>query len=389
MKITDLINFSRFEYNWERIEAIPEFKKLKSCEQNPKWHGEGNAWEHTKIVCEEAVKMCKQNHWENEEGYASLLLTSALFHDIGKCKTTHQGKDGRWHAYGHEFESEKITRRLLWDGDVRFDFIFREKICALVKYHMMPLMIFESKTILEKIVEISREVPCWKILIMLKKCDVLGSYQEDEVSKHADLVKLDSLEKITSRMDCLYKPFGKYLDEYKHFVSYQTKKHINVAVLIGISGAGKSTISDMLVNYAIEFKNGVVVSRDDLRVKLGFCKEGEKAVLSKHNEQIVTDEFNEIVLKAAKEGKPIVLDNLNTKRKYRDSYKSLLSNYDVSWTYYYVEAPTLGDNIERRRGQVEKETLFQMINDIEMPTADEYDSIFYMKTHPGCTIQGE
>ena len=73
---------------------------------------------------------------------------------------------------------------------------------------------------------------------------------------------------------------------------------------------------------------------------------------------------------------------MNTKRKYRDGYKSLLSNYDVSWTYYYVEAPTFGDNLERRRGQIEKSVFYQMINDMEMPNSDEYDMIFHVKTYP-------
>lgn len=383
MRVTELINFKTLEYNWEKIEAIPEFKKLKSCEQSTKWHGEGNAWVHTRLVCDAAIKECRLRHWDNEEGYVSLLLTSALFHDIGKCVTTHQGKDGRWHAYGHEVESEKITRRLLWDCEGKFDFMFREDVCALVKYHMMPLQIFESKTMLEKIVEISRNVKYWNILILLKKCDVIGSIQEDEVSKQADFVKLDSLEKIVNRMGCLYSPWEKYEEEYKKFIDSKTKKHIDVAVMIGLPGSGKSTFAELLSKNDLYFTNGVIVSRDALRSELGFCKEGEKTVLSKHNENVVTDEFNERVLKAAKEGKPIILDNLNIKRKYRDGYKSLLSNYDVTWTYYYIEAPTLEENIERRSGQVDKSVFKQMINDMEMPTADEYDKFYSFKTYPG------
>ena len=381
MNIKELINFKTFEYNWERIETIPEFKKLKSCEQNPKWHGEGNAFNHTQLVCEIASKICREKHWENEEGYVSLLLTSALFHDIGKCVTTHQGKDGRWHAYGHEFESEKITRRLLWDCDYDTGFMFREKICSLVKYHMMPLQIFESKTILEKVVEISQEVPSWYILLLLKKCDVLGSLQEDEVSKQSDLVKLDSLEKVTYEMGCLYKPFNNYLNEYKEFLNSKQKPIADVAVMIGIPGSGKSTFADNLIKNDAIFKGGVIISRDEIRHELGYCEEGEKVVLNKHKENEVTEEFERRVLKAAKEGKPIILDNMNTKRKYRDGYKSLLSNYDVMWIYYYVEAPTLGDNLERRRGQVEKATFMQMINDIEMPVREEYDEIRYIKTY--------
>jgi putative nucleotidyltransferase with HDIG domain len=377
MKIKELINFKTFSYNWERIESIPEFKKLKNCEQNPKWHSEGNAWNHTKLVCEAAANICRERHWENEEGYSSLLLTSALFHDIGKIVTTHKGKDGNWHAYGHESEGEKITRRILWDCEEFGGYVFREKICSLVKYHMMPLQIFESKTIFEKIVEISREVPSWYILIQLKKCDVIGSLQEDTVSKNSDFIKLETLEHITERMGCNYYPFPHDINEYKKYIDEVKKPSAKVFVMIGLPGSGKSTIAEKTK----PINGGVIVSRDEIRYELGYCEKGEKVVLNKHKENEVTEEFEKRVLNAAKKGVPIILDNMNTKRKYRDSYKSLLSNYNVDWNYIYVEAPTLGDNLERRMGQIEKGTFIQMINDIEMPTHDEYDNISYIKTY--------
>ena len=377
MKIKELINFKTFSYNWERIESIPEFKKLKNCEQNPKWHSEGNAWNHTKLVCEAAANICRERHWENEEGYSSLLLTSALFHDIGKIVTTHKGKDGNWHAYGHESEGEKITRRILWDCEEFGGYVFREKICSLVKYHMMPLLIFDSKTIFEKIVELSKEVPSWYILIQLKKCDVIGSLQEDTVSKNSDFIKLETLEHITERMGCNYYPFPYDINEYKKYVNEVKKPSAKVFVMIGLPGSGKSTIAEKTKSI----NGGVIVSRDEIRYELGYCEKGEKVVLNKHKENEVTEEFEKRVLNAAKKGVPIILDNMNTKRKYRDSYKSLLSNYNVDWNYIYVEAPTLGDNLERRMGQIEKGTFIQMINDIEMPTHDEYDNISYIKTY--------
>ena len=119
-----------------------------------------------------------------------MLVLAALFHDIGKGVTTFE-KDGKWHAYGHEIEGEKITRKLLWDEG----WAFRESVCALVRLHMEPLNWFNMKSgILEKLAETQEMIS--KVayvdgiahmyitdLIRLKTWDIKGSKQEDEKSK--------------------------------------------------------------------------------------------------------------------------------------------------------------------------------------------------------------
>lgn len=363
MKIDRLIDFDNFEYKWDEIEKISEFKKLKHCEQNPKWHSEGNAWEHTKLVCKHAVEQCKLQVWD--EYWSKVFLTSALFHDIGKATTTHQGKDGRWHAYGHEIESERMTRRILWDEDCEF----REGVCAIVKYHMLALQLFDSKDPLGKIAEISREVPSMHVLMLLKKCDILGSIQEDEVGKGSDLAKMESLRKIIDHMSCRYIQFPDYVHEYKNYIDMKNKKHITVYVMIGLPGSGKTTFANEIVRSG---KADVIISRDSIREELGYCDKDEKAVLSKGKENEVTNVFNEKVLKAAKEGKRIVIDNLNLKKEYRIGYKNLLSNYDVEWIYYYVEADNISTNMARRKSQISENVFNEMIGKLEWPTIDEY-----------------
>ena len=199
MRIKDLVDVKNFKYNWEYIETIPEFAKLKECEQSTKWHGEGNVWIHTQRVCEEAANLCHKLAWYHETTWATQLLVSALFHDIGKSVTTIFKKED-WHAYGHEIESEKITRRLLWDEG----FEVREPICALVRWHMEPLKVFESKHYVEKILEISKVVPSWHILLYLKECDVRGSQPSNETATKIDLLKLGDLNRLTSRLNCFY-----------------------------------------------------------------------------------------------------------------------------------------------------------------------------------------
>ena len=210
-------SYRNLEFRWDNIEKIPEFAKLKECEQNPKWHSEGNVFLHTKLVCENAVKKINEYAMIHDNNYgtyniarnfdkfetcylepelynfALTLLTAALFHDIGKGVTTAKGKDGNWHSYNHEFEGEKVTRQLLWDERVNF----REDVCSLVKHHMLPLNLFERKNYMEEMVKIAHNVPSFELLIMLKECDLEGSIQKDNVLKEKDRIALEELKQIS------------------------------------------------------------------------------------------------------------------------------------------------------------------------------------------------
>ena len=366
MRIKDLVDVKNFKYNWEYIETIPEFAKLKECEQSKKWHGEGNVWIHTQRVCEEAINLCHKLAWRNETTWATQLLVSALFHDIGKGVTTIFKKED-WHAYGHEIESEKITRRLLWDEG----FEVREPICALVRWHMEPLKVFESKHYVEKILEISKVVPSWHILLYLKECDVRGSQPSNETTTKIDLLKLGDLNRLTSRLNCFY---GETNVPQLERLSHKTfgKKMITVYMLFGLPGAGKSTAINEITK-TLTNRPYTVVSRDIARYELGFCKEGEKMVGTTEQEKAVSEKCDEMILTAASFGDDIIIDNTNLKKAYRDNYHTLLQDYDVLWVYVYVEASKLEKNLSRREGMINASVFDNMIRGFEWPSTNEYD----------------
>lgn len=411
-KVREPIEGSRFHsvkeylrYNWEEIEKIPEFAKLKEAQQSPRWHGEGNAWEHTKLVCAAAERKCHEFGWryDNEPSLCITLMTAALFHDIGKGVSSFQGKDGRWHSYGHEETGEKITRRLLWDTG----YAFREAICVLVRWHMFPLMVFEKKKngFVDDIIKVAAKLnevhslsggfpATYDILIMLKECDLEGSIQEDTNSKHGDFIKLEELTSIVSGMGVRNKFNNWWLSfavgKHDYPLATDYRKPLNVYMMIGLPGAGKDTFikkmfepepefleedGDSSITIHLEKDKCVVLCRDDIRAELGYCNAGEKIVGTSEQENTVTKIFNERMLAAAKEGKTLIINNINLKKKYREQLKNDLSNYKVCMHYVYIETNGLSKNRYRRVGDIPDDIWGKMIENFDWPDFEEYDEI--------------
>jgi predicted kinase len=125
--------------------------------------------------------------------------------------------------------------------------------------------------------------------------------------------------------------------------------------------------------------NIVSISRDDIRIELGYCKDGEKYVGSTEEEKNVTDRYFEILNDAIKNGKDVVLNDMNIKRKYRDILTTYLRKEGYSITFVYVEAPTLEHNIQRREGQISAEVIKKIALSFEFPEPVEYDNLLIEK----------
>ena len=151
-------------------------------------------------------------------------------------------------------------------------------------------------------------------------------------------------------------------------------KTVTVYMMIGLPGAGKNTWIDKNLPSTVK-----QVSRDDIRVELGYCTSDEKIVGTSQQEAMVSDVFNKKLVSYVKEGHDVVINNINLRKKYRDDYKKLLSKYNVRWVYVVIEAPSIEDNISRRQGQVPEDVLRNMYNGFVMPSPDEYDEIIHYK----------
>lgn len=134
--ISDSIPSIYLEKVIERKEfQLPPFHliyQLKLTEQSPIHHPEGNVWNHTLLVVNEAAKrknLCKT---------PSAFMWAALLHDIGKPSTTKIRK-GKITSYDHD----KVGAKLAYDFLSQFtkDQFFINFVCSFIEFHMHILYV--------------------------------------------------------------------------------------------------------------------------------------------------------------------------------------------------------------------------------------------------------
>ena len=95
----------------------PELEILKGVPQNPEYHGEGDVYIHTGLVCEQ---LCSLSEWagltdREQEG----LFLAAAFHDIGKPAKVRGGQvdlSQTYHCGGKGVSGYGISgRKGIWD----------------------------------------------------------------------------------------------------------------------------------------------------------------------------------------------------------------------------------------------------------------------------------
>lgn len=174
--IFDEMNMHLLEDNqpsvyFNEISKDPIFEKdpvkllntLKQTDQSPKHHPEGNVWNHTMLVIDEAAKVKNGSHDKR------VFMWAALLHDIGKPDTTKNQK-GRITAYDHDKTGAELTRRFL----IEFtdDSVFIEKVVVLVRWHMQILFVVNDLPFAD-VKTMKKETDICEIAL-LGLCDRLG-----------------------------------------------------------------------------------------------------------------------------------------------------------------------------------------------------------------------
>lgn len=142
--------------------------KLKEAEQSPKYHPEGNAWNHTMLVLNEAAKV------RDKSRNKGVFMWSALLHDIGKPSTTRNRK-GKITSYDHDKAGEGLCIEFLQYFNCEQAFV--DSVAAMVRYHMHMLYVLRKLPYAD-LKGLLKRVDIYE-LALLCLCDRLGRTDAD------------------------------------------------------------------------------------------------------------------------------------------------------------------------------------------------------------------
>lgn len=108
-------------------EILPEVDRLKGVEQPPRFHPEGDVWQHT-------LKMLELLPKNGETDKNLCLAWGTLLHDVGKALTRSEDEKGV-HFYGHVEKGEEIADDIM--QRLRFSRVQRETVLNLIRQHMV------------------------------------------------------------------------------------------------------------------------------------------------------------------------------------------------------------------------------------------------------------
>ena len=151
---------------------FPEVRDLAGVPQDPDFHPEGDGFEHTMRVLDEAAKI------REEACHPLIFLLSALCHDFGKAETTAKGEDGRIHAYGHDAAGVPLAERFLMRLTDEREIL--RGVPNLVALHMRPGALTGQQAGRKSYMRLFDASFCPEDLILLFTADRLGSGADPE-----------------------------------------------------------------------------------------------------------------------------------------------------------------------------------------------------------------
>lgn len=357
--------------NWPDLLRQFDFvRDMVGVPQDPVHHAEGDVAVHTRMVLEALEALPGYQALPDDE--QAILWAAALLHDVEKRSTTVQEDDGRITSKGHARKGERTARLLLYDR-IPTPFVQREAVAKLVRYHGLPLWIFEKENPRQSLFQTSLEVnTAW--LSLLARADVLGRICADQDEL---LYRIDLFDELCREQDCFGKPypFASNLTRFQYFrrddlspdfpLFDETKT--TVVVMSGLPGVGK--------DYYIlsQYRDWPVVSLDGIRRQHGIDpldRRGTGRVVQMAKEQART---------YLRSQQPFVWNATNITQNLRAQLIDLFVTYGAWIKLVYVEVPNArrAEQNVNRKYPVPEPAVSRMLEKLEIPALWEAHEVMY------------
>ena len=330
--------------DWHQIETehVAWIEPMRQTLQDPAWHGEGDVWVHTRMVCESLVA---SDDWKTCQPLERFVLfMAALLHDVGKPHCTKM-ENGRIVAPNHARHGAKWARRFLYEtlGMTGECFDVRESIVSLIRRHTLPYNILNREDAVHEVVTVSTIASC-RLLAILSNADINGRINEN---KNQSLESVNLFCQFAEENDCLDRPYPFASDHTRYAYFSGTLAHPGetlyddtwgeVVLMSGLPASGKDTYIEH------HFADRPVISLDALRQQMKISWD---------------DDQTPVIEAARKQARhylrsktPFVWNATNLRAYFRRSIIRLCGDYKASVRMVYLEndLPTL---LQRNRSRV-------------------------------------
>ncbi len=357
--------------NWEDLEKEFDWvADMSDVPQDPIFHAEGNVDVHTRMVIEELYKLEEFQELDVQE--KEILFAAALLHDVEKRSTTEINERGEIRSPRHALKGEFTARNILYK-DIKTPFGIREEIAKLVRYHGLPIWIFNKSNPQKALFQCSLEVNTFH-LYLLSKADILGRISEgqNDFLERVELFKEYCIEQNCwaeakgfktdlARFNYFYKE-----DVYADYIPFDDTK-CKVIMMCGLPGVGKDTF--IKNNYP----DLPIVSLDEIRKELNISPKDSKA--QGKVAQVAKERMKEFLRK----GNSFILNATNISSDLRAKNIKTFTTYKAKTKIIYLEIPykeLLSQN-RNREDVVPLNVMNKMMRKLEIPSLVEAQNVEY------------
>ncbi len=369
---------------WSVIEPLLSsfcFSQMQRTLQNPVYHGEGDVFTHTRMVCGELTALPEFQTLPNRQ--KTELFLAALLHDVGKIKTTRM-ENGAWVSPHHAAVGSGMARMFLWrEHDLcgRSETLrFRETVCALIRYHMLPMHLIEQEDAerrARQIAAIGELAPdfSWKLLCLLAEADAKARIADD-TEEYLTQVRLCRL--LAEDAGCLEGPYS-FPDAFTKR-AYLSGRNVppdqalyddtwgEAVMMSGLPGTGKDTwIRENLPGLPM-------VSMDEIRKEL--------RISPADNQGSVVQAAQERAREYLRKKQPFVWNATDLMKDTRKKLIGLFERYGARVRIVYLETEW-EQRVQRnqsRKDAVPEAAIDGMLSKIIPPLPDEAQAVAWQCT---------